>query len=110
MQECRLINSELNATGLHILNGSGQVKCDCPGFGAGHQAAWAKLLTKSTNFTHHIGCCYGDVEIEPAAFASLAFSPWANTSTFTSLPVPAGSIATPRTIWSAWRGSTPSFI
>ena len=68
MQECRLINSELNATGLHILNGSGQVKCDCPGFGAGHQAAWAKLLTKSTNLTHHIGCCYGDVEIEPAAF------------------------------------------
>src|SRR5436305_7743004 len=68
MQECRLIDSELNATGLHILNGSGQVKCDCPGFGAGHQAAWAKLLTESTNLTHHIGCCYGDVEIEPAAF------------------------------------------
>src|SRR2546430_11547124 len=68
MQECRLIDSELNATGLHILNGSGQVECDCPGFGAGHQAAWAKPLTKPTNFTHYIGCCYGDVEIEPAAF------------------------------------------
>src|SRR5260370_17496464 len=68
MQECRLIDSELNATGLHILNGSGQVECDCPGFGAGHQAAWAKPLTNPTNFTHYIGCCYGDVEIEPAAF------------------------------------------
>jgi hypothetical protein len=37
-------------------------------------------------------------------------SPRANTATRTSLPVPAGSVTTPRTIWSAWRGSTPRFI
>jgi hypothetical protein len=34
----------------------------------------------------------------------------ANTATRTSLPVPLGSDTTPRTIWSAWRGSTPRFI
>jgi hypothetical protein len=28
----------------------------------------------------------------------------------TSLPVPEGSDTMPRTIWSAWRGSTPRFI
>ena len=43
----------------------------------------------------------------PAAFASWALSPWANTATRTILPVPCGSTTVPRTIWSAWRGSTP---
>src|SRR5213082_1647803 len=88
MQECRLINSELNTTGLHILNGSGQVKCDCTGFGAGHQAAWAQLLTESTNLTHHIGCCYGDVEIEPAAFNLLEPPPPRWLSRPGRIPVP----------------------
>src|SRR3546814_799663 len=45
----------------------------------------------------------------PAASALSALSPRANTATLTSLPVPAGSVTTPRTIWSAWRGSTPRF-
>src|SRR6476619_2824385 len=43
----------------------------------------------------------------PAALASSALAPLANTATRTSLPVPLGSETTPRTIWSAWRGSTP---
>src|SRR5687767_201255 len=43
----------------------------------------------------------------PALVASSALSPRANTATFISLPVPAGSETMPRTIWSAWRGSTP---
>src|SRR5690606_10401082 len=46
----------------------------------------------------------------PAASAFSALSPRAKTATLTSLPVPAGSVTTPRTIWSAWRGSTPRFI
>jgi hypothetical protein len=45
----------------------------------------------------------------PAFFASSALSPLAKTATRTSLPVPAGRVTTPRTIWSAWRGSTPRF-
>ena len=45
----------------------------------------------------------------PAASASLALSPLANTSTRTLLPVPCGRTTVPRTFWSAWRGSTPSF-
>src|SRR5918995_438552 len=43
----------------------------------------------------------------PAALASSALSPRANTATRTALPVPCGRSAVPRTIWSAWRGSTP---
>src|SRR6056297_2230125 len=46
----------------------------------------------------------------PAASASSALAPRANTATRTSLPVPLGRPTTPRTIWSAWRGSTPRFI
>ena len=46
----------------------------------------------------------------PAARASSAASPVANTATRTSLPVPDGSATVPRTIWSALRGSTPRRI
>src|SRR6056297_1922305 len=45
----------------------------------------------------------------PASFASSALGPRAKTATRTSLPVPLGRPTTPRTIWSAWRGSTPRF-
>ena len=34
----------------------------------------------------------------------------AKTATRTDLPVPCGRLITPRTFWSAWRGSTPKFI
>ena len=43
----------------------------------------------------------------PAALASSALSPRAKTATRTVLPVPLGRLTVPRTIWSAWRGSTP---
>src|SRR5438552_3639439 len=46
----------------------------------------------------------------PASWASRAFSPTAKTATRTFLPVPLGSTTDPRTICSAWRGSTPSRI
>ena len=46
----------------------------------------------------------------PAAFASSAFWPLANTATRTVLPVPCGNWTTPRTCWSAWRGSMLRFI
>ncbi len=46
----------------------------------------------------------------PAALASSALAPRANTATRTVRPVPFGRLTTPRTIWSAWRGSTPRFI
>src|ERR1700704_5904204 len=44
----------------------------------------------------------------PAACASAALSPTANTATRAVLPVPLGRLTVPRTIWSALRGSTPS--
>src|SRR5919112_1604449 len=46
----------------------------------------------------------------PAALASSALAPRANTATRTVRPEPFGKLQTPRTIWSAWRGSTPRFI
>src|SRR6516225_4695849 len=46
----------------------------------------------------------------PAALASSALAPRANTPTRKERPVPFGSSTTPRTIWSAWRGSTPRLM
>src|SRR5690606_4943242 len=46
----------------------------------------------------------------PALRASSALASLANTATRTVLPVPLGRVTTPRTIWSAWRGSTPRLI
>ena len=43
----------------------------------------------------------------PASRASFSFSPFANTRILTVLPVPCGSTTVPRTIWSAFFGSTP---
>ena len=44
----------------------------------------------------------------PAAVASSSLSGVTKAKTRTSLPVPCGRLTTPRTIWSALRGSTPS--
>src|SRR6516165_8487518 len=46
----------------------------------------------------------------PAALASSALAPRANTATRCDRPDPFGRLTTPRTIWSEWRGSTPKFI
>src|SRR5215510_3246289 len=46
----------------------------------------------------------------PAALASSAFGPRANTATRAERPVPFGSEQTPRTCWSGYFGSTPRFI
>ena len=43
----------------------------------------------------------------PAATASSALSPLANTRTRTFLPVPLGKTTAPRICWSAWRPSRP---
>src|SRR4051812_31580644 len=43
----------------------------------------------------------------PAAVAASAWAPRAMTATRTWRPVPDGRATTPRTCWSAWRGSTP---
>ena len=43
----------------------------------------------------------------PAFLASVAFGPLAKTATRKVLPVPAGNVTAPRTIWSDCFGSTP---
>src|SRR5574343_629238 len=44
----------------------------------------------------------------PAALASSALAPWANTATRAVLPVPLGSTTAPRTTWSDFLASMPS--
>src|SRR6266496_570299 len=63
-----LIDFKLNAASFYILDGFRQVKRNGTGFGAGHQATRAELLTKPTNLAHHIGRGDGDVETEPVRF------------------------------------------
>src|SRR3990167_3271945 len=46
----------------------------------------------------------------PAALASSALAPWANTATRLVLPVPLGITTAPRTTWSDFLASTPSWI
>jgi hypothetical protein len=46
----------------------------------------------------------------PAALASSALGPRANTATLRVRPEPFGRLHTPRTIWSACLGSTPRFM
>src|SRR5262245_15128215 len=60
------------------------------------QPSWTRLTRSSPPTTS-----------APASCASRARSPVANTATRTFLPVPLGSTTEPRTICSAWRGSTP---
>src|SRR3546814_10635258 len=46
----------------------------------------------------------------PAALASSALAPCANTATRTDLPLPCGSTVEPRTFWSDFLASMPRFI
>src|SRR6266704_1407431 len=115
MQECSFIDFELDTSLFSLADCLCKIESNRASLGAGHQASRPKLFTKSSYFTHYIGCCDRDIKTDPVSFdlfyqviqttksapaasASLAFSPCAKTSTFTSLPVPAGSIVTPRTI------------
>src|SRR6266849_637804 len=68
MQECGLINFELNTTCLDFLNGFRQIKSDRTGFGTRHEATRTKFLTKATNLTHHIRGGNGDIKAKPIAF------------------------------------------
>src|SRR3989442_6492567 len=65
MQQSRLIDSELHATSLHFTNGFSEIEGNGSGFGTGHETARAKLFTKPTNLTHHIGRCDRNIEAEP---------------------------------------------
>src|SRR5690554_291530 len=86
-----------------------------PTFGIRHQATWTQYSTQSSHFTHyaghgndhvHIGPTFFDfcdVVVQtnvsaPALLASSSLSGVQSTNTRVSLPVPLGSVTTPRTI------------
>jgi hypothetical protein len=97
-----------------------------PVFGFGMRPRGPSNLTELTDDAHGVGRGDDHVEIHhaaldllrelfhadevsaPAALALSAASPWVNTATRTSLPVPCGRVVAPRTAWSDLRASTPS--
>src|SRR6266481_5649978 len=82
MDDAGLLDAELDSAALRGLDGTGDVHGHSADLGVRHQPARA----------------------------SSALPPRANTATLKVRPVPFGSDTTPRTIWSAWRGSTPRFM
>ena len=96
-----------------------------PTFGFGIRPRGPEHLAEPADQRHQVGRGDAAVEIDraaldgsprdprrrrrrrPAARASSALAPRANTATRNVRPVPLGRLTTPRTIWSACLGSTP---
>ena len=112
----------LHFTSLGSGDRSRHVRCDCAELWIRHQTARPKHLTqptdnahcwvaitRSTSFTilHRFGQIFGSNEIRPSSprFISSAFLQHCNLH---RLAQPFGIATTPRTIWSACRGSTAS--
>ena len=95
-----------------------------PGLGVGHEAAAAEDAAQLADHAHHVGRREGHVEVEPAGLDALdevlaadlvragaqrllGLLALGEDDDPHRLPMPCGSTTVPRTIWSAWRGSTP---
>ena len=114
---------------LDSLTACGHVGGHGAGLGGGHQALGAEDLAETADNAHHVGAGDDDVEIEPVLALDLLRPapcrrrnprrlPCSSSSRsrlgrtrgrVTLLPVPLGRTMAPRTCWSAWRESTPSF-
>src|SRR5690625_359099 len=66
MHDPCFIYAELDTTGLHILDGFGDVEGHGSNAWVGHEAAGSEDATESTDGTHHIGGSDGGIELEPA--------------------------------------------
>ncbi len=120
-----LVDLELDAAALDLPDRPLEIEGDRAGLRVRHEAAPTEDLAEPTDDAHRIGRRRArrrtpssrprssstrsspPTSSAPARSASWAFSPWAKTATRTDLPVPCGRTTVPRTIWSAWRGSTP---
>ena len=99
-----------------------------PTFGFGIRPRGPEHLTETADERHHVGRGDAAVEIDLAALDLLdqilgpddvgagllgllgLGAAWRTPRRAATRPVPFGSETTPRTIWSAWRGSTPRFM
>ena len=75
---------------------------------SGIMSGWRCSGRSRSGRLHLLRQILGPDHVGAGALASSALSPLANTATRRVLPVPCGRLTVPRTIWSAWRGSTPS--
>jgi hypothetical protein len=120
-----LVDLELDPAALDLADGALEVECDRPGLRVGHKATPAEDAPESTDLAHHVGRRERDVELEPAGLDPLdqivaADLVGAGAQRLLRLVALgehrdpddlAGAVRSttvPRTIWSAWRGSTPS--
>src|ERR1041385_4016818 len=121
MDDPRLLGAELDLAAFDRLDGFGHVLRYRAETRVRHQPARPQDLPKPADHGHHVRCRDSAVEVDfaglhllgqvfPAAAASLARSPRANTATRTLLPVPCGSMTVPRRFWSGLRGSRFRFI
>lgn len=124
MEDTGLLDAELNTTSLHVTDGLGDVKGDRANLGVGHQAARSEDPAEATDDTHHVRGGDGGVEVHEAFLNPLgefvaADDIGAGLTGLTlllalgedgdadGLTGTMGRTTAPRTIWSAWRGSTP---
>ena len=128
LHDAGLLDAELDRAALGALHGAGDVHRDRADLRVRHQAARAQHLAEPADQRHHVGRGDAAVEVDLAALHLLdqilgADDVGAGGLGLVGLgaareharrarvrPVPFGRLTTPRTIWSAWRGSTPRFI
>src|SRR6266704_3440629 len=68
MQECSFIDFELDTSLFSLADRFCKIESNRASLGAGHQASRPKLFTKSSYFTHYIGCCDRDIKTDPVSF------------------------------------------
>src|SRR5262249_40231649 len=68
MQQCCLVNLNLNTTRFDFADSTSHIESNGTSFRAWHQATGSKFFTQTTNFTHDIWSGDGDIKAQPIAF------------------------------------------
>ncbi len=127
LDDARLLDAELDRAALGRFDRRRHIHGHGADLGVRHQAARAQHLTQTADEAHHVGRRNAAVELDraladdleeiigandigPGLLRLLGLGPLAKPPTRTLRPDPFGRLHTPRTIWSAWRGSTPRFM
>ena len=66
MDNICFIQTILDFTCFNIINSLCNIHCNRTGFWVWHQAFWSEDTSQTTNYAHHVRCCYYNVKIEPS--------------------------------------------